>query len=251
MADSFFEWKGRLGPMRLVLSDSTFRPSTISTLLADALQIEPDDVVIDVGCGSGVLAIIAAKLGAKRVFAVDKSPDVVEVGTRNAKAHGVEDRVTFLQGDLFDPIGDVQADVIIGDVSGVPDALADDSGWFPTKGGGGPRGSELPIRMLEQARQHLRPMGKLFLPTGTLQDEASILDRARSLYGKILSLADRPIPLPTRLAASSVLTDMIDRRIIQVTRTRIAPSLECPSLGAVGHPVDVLVNISPAQRGPD
>jgi len=112
----------------------------------------------------------------------------------------------------------VQADVIIGDVSGVPDALADDSGWFPTKGGGGPRGSELPIRMLEQARQHLRPMGKLFLPTGTLQDEASILDRARSLYGKILSLADRPIPLPTRLAASSVLTDMIDRRIIQVTR---------------------------------
>ncbi len=218
MADSFFEWKGRLGPMRLVLSDSTFRPSTISTLLADALQIEPDDVVIDVGCGSGVLAIIAAKLGAKRVFAVDKSPDVVEVGTRNAKAHGVEDRITFLQGDLFDPIGDVQADVIIGDVSGVPDALADDSGWFPTKGGGGPRGSELPIRMLEQARQHLRPMGKLFLPTGTLQDEASILDRARSLYGKILSLADRPIPLPTRLAASSVLTDMIDRRIIQVTR---------------------------------
>ena len=218
MADSFFEWKGRLGPMRLVLSDTTFRPSTISTLLADALQVEPDDVVIDVGCGSGVLAIIAAKLGAKRVFAVDKSPDVVKVGTRNAIAHGVKDRVTFLQGDLFDPIREVQADVIIGDVSGVPDDLADDSGWFPTKGVGGPRGSELPIRMLEQARQHLRPMGKLLLPTGSLQDEASILDQARTLYGKIRALADRPIPLPTRLAASSVITDMIERKIIQVTQ---------------------------------
>jgi hypothetical protein len=112
----------------------------------------------------------------------------------------------------------VQADVIIGDVSGVPDDLADDSGWFPTKGGGGPRGSELPIRMLEQARQHLRPMGKLLLPTGSLQDEASILDQARTLYGKIRALADRPIPLPTRLAASSVITDMIERKIIQVTQ---------------------------------
>jgi len=218
MADSIFQWKGRLGPMSLVLSETTFRPSTISTLLADSLRIEPDELVIDVGCGSGVLAIIAAKLGAKRVFAVDKSPDVVEVGTRNAIANGVGDRVTFLQGDLFDPIEEVKADVIIGDVSGVPDDLADDSGWFPTKGGGGPRGSELPIRMLEQAKQHLRPMGRLFLPTGSLQDEASILDMARSLYGKIRSLADRPIPLPSRLAASSVLTDMIERKIVQVTQ---------------------------------
>ena len=204
--------------MSLVLSETTFRPSTISTLLADSLRIEPDELVIDVGCGSGVLAIIAAKLGAKRVFAVDKSPDVVEVGTRNAIANGVGDRVTFRQGDLFDPIEEVKADVIIGDVSGVPDDLADDSGWFPTKGGGGPRGSELPIRMLEQAKQHLRPMGRLFLPTGSLQDEASILDMARSLYGKIRSLADRPIPLPSRLAASSVLTDMIERKIVQVTQ---------------------------------
>jgi ribosomal protein L11 methyltransferase len=204
--------------MRLVLSDTTFRPSTISHLLADALRVEQDDVVIDVGCGSGILAIVAAKLGAKRVFAVDQSPDVVDVGTRNAIAHGVEDRVTFRQGDLFDPINEVEADVIIGDVSGIPDDLAADSGWFPTKGGGGPRGSELPIRMLEQARQHLRPMGRLFLPTGSLQDEASILDRARSLYGKMLSLADRPIPLPSRLAASSVLADMIERKVVHVTR---------------------------------
>jgi SAM-dependent methyltransferase len=218
MFDPIFEWKGRLGPMRLVLSDTTFRPSTISTLLADALRIEADDVVIDVGCGSGILAIIAAKLGARHVFALDKSPDVVDIGTKNAIVHGVDDKITFRQGDLFDPVGDVKADVIIGDVSGIPDDLADDSGWFPTKGGGGPRGSELPIRMLEQARRHLRPMGRLFLPTGTLQDEASIIQRARTLYGKMRTLTDRPIPLPSRLANSSVLADMIEQKIVQVTR---------------------------------
>lgn len=218
MINSTFEWKGRLGPMSLVLSETTFRPSTISTLLADALRIEPDDTVIDVGCGSGILSIIAAKLGAKRVFAVDTSPDVVEVGTKNAATNGVDDKITFRRGDLFDPLEDVQADVIIGDVSGIPDELADDTGWFPTKGGGGPRGSELPIRMLEQARRHLRPMGRLFLPTGTLQDETSILQRARALYGKMRTLTDRPIPLPSRIAASAVLAEMMESKIVQVTK---------------------------------
>lgn len=219
MGNRTIDWKGRLGPMRLRVSDTTFTPSTISSLLAQSLHVEPGDVVIDIGCGSGILAIIAAKLGAGRVFAVDKSPDVVEVGTDNATAHGVADRITFFQGDLFAPIpADVEADVIIGDVSGIPDELADESGWFPTKGGGGPRGSELPIRMLEEARRRLRPMGKLFLPTGSLQDEAAIMRRARTLYSKIKSLADRPIPLPSQLAGSAALKELIDRKIVDVTQ---------------------------------
>ena len=107
---------------------------------------------------------------------------------------------------------------IIGDVSGIPDRLADDSGWFPTKGGGGPRGSELPIRMLEEAKRRLRPMGRLFLPTGTLQDEAAIIQRARALYGRVKALTNRPIPLPSQLAASATLKDLIDRKIVTVTR---------------------------------
>ncbi|GBD84123.1 ribosomal protein L11 methyltransferase [bacterium BMS3Abin02] len=216
---SNINWKGRLGPMRLRISDTTFRPSTISGLLAEVLHVEPGDIVIDVGCGSGILSIIAAKLGASRVHAVDKSPDVVEVGSANAVEHGVADKIIFYQGDLFAPIpDDVEADVIIGDVSGIPDRLADDSGWFPTKGGGGPRGSELPIRMLEEAKRRLRPMGRLFLPTGTLQDEAAIIQRARALYGRVKALTNRPIPLPSQLAASATLKDLIDRKIVTVTR---------------------------------
>jgi hypothetical protein len=91
------------------------------------------------------------------------------------------------------------------------------SGWFPTKGGGGPRGSELPIRMLEEAKRRLRPMGRLFLPTGTLQDEGAILERARALYGRIKALTERPIPLPGQLASSSVLRELIERNVISVT----------------------------------
>ena len=217
MAARMFRWTGRFGPLDLEVSDSTFLPSTISVLLADALEVRRGDEVIDVGCGSGILSIVAARLGALRVFGVDKAPDVMEVASRNAARHGVSDVVTFLQGDLFEPLAqEVRVDVIIGDVSGVPDSLAVESGWFPDRSGGGPRGSELPIRMLRAARDHLRAGGRLFLPTGSLQDEGAILRTARALYGKITQLTERQIPLPRALAETSAVVKLAKDRIVQL-----------------------------------
>lgn len=211
-------WKGRLGPMDLTASDSTFLPSTISQLMAAVLDVKPGDIVIDVGCGTGVLGIIAAKLGASKVYGVDASPDVVEVATANARAHGVADRMEFFQGDLFSPLGDdITADVIIGDVSGIPDDLAADSGWFPSKTGGGPRGSELPIRMLQQAKRRLAEGGRLFLPTGTLQDENAILDAARSAFSSLVKLTERPIPLAGALADAKSIKRLLDDGIVQLS----------------------------------
>jgi precorrin-6B methylase 2 len=213
-----YQWTGRCGPLDLEVSESTFQPSTISLLLADALEVHPGDEVIDIGCGSGVLAIVAAKLGAGRVIGVDSAPDVVAVASRNAERHGVADVVTFLQGDLLDPVGaEVKADVIIGDVSGIPDAIAEESGWFPSRAGGGPRGSELPIRMLRAARQRLRAGGRLLLPTGTLQDEHAILRTARALYGRVTQLAERRIPLPKALAETTAMVRLAAEKTVQLT----------------------------------
>ncbi len=224
VAESYM-WKGRLGPIRLALSDTTFTPTTVSNLVAGALRIEEGDVAIDVGCGSGILSIIAAKLGARRVYAIDKSPDVIEVGRANAEANQVSDRISFYHGDLFEPLDpSIEADVIIGDVSGIPDTLADESGWFPTRGGGGERGSELPIRMLEEARRRLSSGGRLFLPTGSLQDENSIIDAAKRLYKRVGKLTERAIPLPTRIASSQALSDLIERGVACIT-TRGSRSL--------------------------
>ena len=60
-------------------------------LAALAEAVRPGDVVLDIGTGSGVLAIAAARAGARRVYAVEAS-DIAEVAERVFAANGVEDR---------------------------------------------------------------------------------------------------------------------------------------------------------------
>lgn len=219
MSREFLTWKGRCGPLEIGLGAATFRPSTISILIADAMEVVEGYKVVDLGCGSGILSIVAAKLGAGRVYGVDAADETVEVASANATANAVGDRTRFYQGDLSDPLPpNLRADVVIGDVSGIPDELAEVSGWFPSRLSGGPSGAELPMRMLDEAGELLRRGGKLLLPTGTLQDENSILAKAQSKFGSIRRLVERVIPLPQTLAEHPVVVDLIRHKVVKLTR---------------------------------
>jgi len=211
-------WKGRFGPFDLKVGPATFRPTTISVLLAASLDIEEGSVVVDVGCGSGVLAIVAARLGAAKVYGIDTAEGTVEVASANAEAQGVGGITEFFQGDMFEPLpGGLRADVVIGDVSGIPDELAVASGWFPSGLAGGATGAELPMRMLEEAKSLLRRGGKLFLPTGTLQDEQSVIDKAGSVFDSIRLLSERQIPLPSALVEHPALLRLRRAKVIDLT----------------------------------
>ncbi len=63
--------------------------------------IQSGDDVIDVGTGSGVLAIAASKLGAKHVLAVDLDPVAVSSATENVKLNGLEQQITIKLSDLL------------------------------------------------------------------------------------------------------------------------------------------------------
>ena len=69
-------------------------------LLEDAMH--GGESVIDVGTGSGILAIGAAMLGAKDVLAIDIDPVAVRTAGENAALNGVQDKLTVLVGDLSD-----------------------------------------------------------------------------------------------------------------------------------------------------
>jgi ribosomal protein L11 methyltransferase len=67
--------------------------------------IQPGDEVIDVGTGSGVLSIAAAKLGAKHVLALDLDPVAVTSATENARLNGLLDnQITVVLSDLLQAI---------------------------------------------------------------------------------------------------------------------------------------------------
>ena len=211
------EWKGRTGPFSLQVSPGVFSPTYTSRTLADALEITPDDTVIDVGCGSGVLAFVAARLGAKKVFGCDLSEAAVEAARRNAKRLGLDKICEFRSGDLLEPVRDVRATVLIGDVSGIPDELASLSGWFEAVPSGGPTGAELPRKMLATLGDTLVPGGRLYLPTGTIQDEQAILTAARAVFGDNMEpVMEREFPLPDLVAKSVAAARMMKEGLLNL-----------------------------------
>ena len=71
--------------------------------------------------------------------------------------------------------------------------------------------------MLRDSVSYLRDHGRLYLPTGTLQDEQSILDVAHSVYKNVRLLAERRIPFLTDLAESNSVKELIDGGVISIT----------------------------------
>ena len=77
-----------------------------------------DKVVIDFGCGSGILAIAALKLGAKRVIGIDIDPQAITASRDNAERNNVSDQLElYLPADL--PEG-VYADVLVANILAGP-----------------------------------------------------------------------------------------------------------------------------------
>ena len=75
-------------------------PTTRLTLTLMEESIFEGAEVLDVGTGSGILSIAAVKLGAERVTAIDIEPGVIPVARKNASLNDVEERVTFIAGDI-------------------------------------------------------------------------------------------------------------------------------------------------------
>lgn len=210
-----FVWKGRTGPFSLQVGPGVFAPSSTSTMVAEALEVNQGDVVVDAGCGSGVLSFVAARLGASHTYGCDISEESVRMAQANARQLGLEDVTEFRAGSLLEPVRDVRADVIIGDVSGIPDTIAEITGWFPDGRGGGPTGAELPVAMLSEINDVLRPGGRMYLPTGTIQAEKNVLEAARRVFGNnIERLVEREFPLPNLVARSKDVARLVSEGLI-------------------------------------
>ncbi|HEU4887205.1 MAG TPA: 50S ribosomal protein L11 methyltransferase, partial [Thermoanaerobaculia bacterium] len=77
-----------------------------------------DKTVVEIGCGSGILSVFAAKAGARRVIAIEESR-IADLAAAMFEANGVADRVELRRANSRDVSIDTRADVIIHEVLGV------------------------------------------------------------------------------------------------------------------------------------
>ncbi len=80
-------------------------------------RIRPGATVLDLGAGSGILAMLAARCGAARVYAVESMP-IAGLARQLVAANGLEDRVLVLQRDLRQMEPAAQVDLIVSDFMG-------------------------------------------------------------------------------------------------------------------------------------
>lgn len=95
-------------------------PTTRGVVRLMQRVVRPGDLVADLGTGSAVLAIAAAKLGAARVVGIEIDPDAITNAEENVARNGMADRVTIIEGDaslllpLVAPVRVVLANIISG-----------------------------------------------------------------------------------------------------------------------------------------
>jgi len=132
--------------------------------------------VIDVGTGSGCLAVaLAREFPSARVLALDASRAALDIARRNARRHGVADRICFVQGDLLTGLRG-RVDLIVSNPPYVPDGAA---AALPPEVRdhdpaialfAGEDGLDLWRRLVAQAAQRLRPGGVLIGEFGLGQE---------------------------------------------------------------------------------
>ncbi len=139
------------------------RPTECSLELARYLFSVRGKSVLDLGCGTGLFAIAASKLGAREVWATDVSPAAVECTRRNAQRNHAA--LTAKAGDLFDPVRGQLFDLI---ATSPPQLPAPPGARGPAFAG--PDGLQLFDTILLQALKYLEEGGQVLTHLSSLAD---------------------------------------------------------------------------------
>jgi len=135
-------------------------------LLLEALEVGPRDEVLDLGCGYGVVGVVAATLAPEgKVVMVDVNARAVELARENARRHGLGN-VEVLEGDLYGPVAGRRFDVIVTN----PPIRA---------------GRAVVRAVVEGAVRHLKPHGRFYLVARTAQGAKTLGKMVAEVFGQV------------------------------------------------------------------
>ncbi|CAI1492417.1 Methylase of polypeptide chain release factors [Thermococcus nautili] len=143
--------------LRILLDENVYEPAEDTFLLAETLEVKPGEMALDVGTGTGIIALLMARK-AKYVLGVDVNPKAVELARKNALLNGIGN-VEFCLSDLFE------------NVSGRFDVITFNAPYLPGEPEepidlalvGGETGREIIDRFIREVPDYLTKNGRVYL----------------------------------------------------------------------------------------
>ncbi len=169
-----------------------YEPAEDTFLLAENLTLNGGERVLDVGTGCGILGILAAEK-AMETLALDINPHAVRCARMNARLNNVESKMSFICGDLFNPIriGE-KFDLIIFNAPYLP-AKMEGREWIELAWSGGSDGREIMDRFLFQAPNYLSDDGRILLVQSSLSNINKTMERFKEMRLKARVIAEEKL----------------------------------------------------------
>jgi ribosomal protein L11 methyltransferase len=93
-------------------------PTTRTCMEILERETKPGDRILDVGCGSGILSVVAVKVGATSALGLEIDPVAARAGEENVRINGIEDKVQIVQGTLPSPLAEARSfDIVAANIS--------------------------------------------------------------------------------------------------------------------------------------
>ena len=157
-----------------------YEPAEDSFLLADNLDINSKDEVLEIGAGTGFITIVASKVAGK-VIATDVNDHALKCTIKNAvtnKAYNIE----LKKGDMFKPVEGQKFDLILFNAPYLPTSEAEKlDNELNAAFDGGLNGRDIIDRFIEQVRDFLREKGRVQLVQSSLADTEKTISRLEGL----------------------------------------------------------------------
>ncbi|MFP4045744.1 MAG: HemK2/MTQ2 family protein methyltransferase [Candidatus Aenigmatarchaeota archaeon] len=179
----------KINHLKLNTSENVYPPREDSLLLAGAVsgEVEPDDEVLEIGCGSGLVSLTAARK-AKKVKAVDINPEAVELTRENAELNRLEN-IETAESDLFENVEE-RFSLILFNPPYLPteDNIQGSEQWS-----GGKDGREVIERFIEELDEHLKEGGRALLLISSLTGEEEVEEMIEKKQFKVEVVAERKV----------------------------------------------------------
>ena len=146
----------------MAFGTGTHATTRMCVQLLEKYTVSDDELILDLGCGSGILSIAAALCGAQHIRGIDIDNNAVETSIENVQKNGFDDIIDIAFGDVTEGLG-FQADIIVANLM-----------------------AELIIGLTSDIVNHLRGRG-IFIGSGIITEKKNIVIKALDANGLIIT----------------------------------------------------------------